>query len=753
MRARDVVIVLVCAIATMVAWQQEGSVVLAPGFVSPMLSRHVLPAPIVGDLDGNGTPETLLVNPADTVVILTTHLVRGTAETQFAQELHPKFTATLSANCIGLAAGILDFPNATLPPNLAKKKRLVNRKELRKKTQHIAVVTDDYRLTLYDHHLSEVWSTAIVESENAYMVPRRASVVVLPDKVYADDEGMIVVGVVTAAQGSAARTTYIAFNGATGEVRWRHSAGNEASDVAQGDDELTPDNFKFSEKALAAHARNLHWTDFRESVISALPHAYTHPWDAKLAPFQFTTEKSRKKRSPLRKGKGASTKDKMRIDLAHGGKVDAAFGELGERLESFGSAADVAKGKKIHLNLVRPLPNTLVSHFAHGIHIVHLFTGRIVTEMTTLKRGVTYDDINDDLRIDAVSTRIGNFQERFGRHGVDESFKCQGTIDTNIPASADAMLKTGICDSQGYFASLSSMRHMIQHAGKITSTPSTFSAHDPLSLIGSRNVGDDKTTAVTPIVVHHRHSKGRNIFEQRRLAIFLVSNGLMTAVDARTKTIAWRLDTAAVFDSKRRMRDVQGGDANEAHRSSFNSVDQEDERDTTAKTHAHVAPYNFHTRFSDPTDVRNVHWARHKHDPLLLAVGHDVVVMVDTVHGTTEASIALDSPPVAPAIIADFNGDGTNDIIILTEKGYTGFVVHKHRSGSVLSLLMLLTVACIGALFVSQRMMRPGGLLGASTEEEREDAAFAGFDLGGLRDSGFDDSEMRHRNIGKRATD
>ena len=41
-------------------------------------------------------------------------------------------------------------------------------------------------------------------------------------------------------------------------------------------------------------------------------------------------------------------------------------------------------------------------------------------------------------------------------------------------------------------------------------------------------------------------------------------------------------------------------------------------------------------------------------------------------HGRLLDTLWLPSPPVQPAMVADFNGDGLNDILVVTDEGVFG---------------------------------------------------------------------------------
>jgi hypothetical protein len=51
-----------------------------------------------------------------------------------------------------------------------------------------------------------------------------------------------------------------------------------------------------------------------------------------------------------------------------------------------------------------------------------------------------------------------------------------------------------------------------------------------------------------------------------------------------------------------------------------------------------------------------------------------VVAVVVSEHGNTLAELELPEAPIQPLVVADFNGDGLNDIVLVTAQGVYGYV-------------------------------------------------------------------------------
>ena len=716
-------------------------------------STRIPPRPVVDDFSGNGNPQLLFSPDEGVVSLLPTYLIPTRNPAEFFTKIEPSASSPqLNGAIIGLGAGFLSFPGnrtsadvagsgstaalipgapatslapqgyqAHLPPSWR-----------RGHPQHIVAVTDDYYVHLLDHKLSLVWSKAIVEPNYATMVPRSATVTVLPDRIYTGDVGCIVVAVKTKSVDDAEKLTISAFEGLTGELRWRHSL----DDVAKSIDStlLRPEQFKFSEGDLQSASENLDWTAFRESVVATLPHSWSHYWHTTMVPHAFVSEKSAKKRAAAwetDRDKDGKPKDRKQgtADTAssHEDATDGKSSAHGETLRGwlgfFGSTRKprhaVASSK---LNRVkRPLPNVLAVHTRHGVTMVHLFTGKSITTFGPAVPFVTYDDVDDDFRVERIDTLFGSRQTVAGRHAVEQVYDCKGRVMADAPLSeGDVLYEATICDSEGYIASLGYLKHVLHgdyYRGVGDAADGGAGAHyrDVLSRVGSHNVVSATTQGVTPLVVHTREAVNVNAFKLHRYSVFLVDSGTVTAISGRTKEVAWRTDTGSSFDPAKRQ-------AGEVSATTYS----QDERDTNVVSYPHLFAYHFHDAFSDPADVRNLHYQRHRHEPLVGIVGDTQLSFVTTKNGEPAAAIELPSVAIAPAIVADFNGDGTNDVVLVTEDGVYGWTVSRRPAATATSLLIFATVAGLLMLVISQRVH-----VDLDVDDPNETRVrFEGFDVG-----------------------
>eukprot|EP00882_Tetradesmus_deserticola_P016374 GHRQ01017484.1.p1 GENE.GHRQ01017484.1~~GHRQ01017484.1.p1 ORF type:complete len:352 (+),score=106.48 GHRQ01017484.1:1505-2560(+) len=86
----------------------------------------------------------------------------------------------------------------------------------------------------------------------------------------------------------------------------------------------------------------------------------------------------------------------------------------------------------------------------------------------------------------------------------------------------------------------------------------------------------------------------------------------------------------------------------------------------------------------------------------VLAIGYDSGVVVSE-HGTELAGFHVAFPPVAPAIVADFDGDGLSDVIVVTRGGVFGYAQVQHLGGLSFGALLLTLIVAMAIVWYSQQ--------------------------------------------------
>ncbi|RNF10969.1 putative intergrin alpha chain protein [Trypanosoma rangeli] len=676
MRLRDILIVCVAIIFCIFGWSQEGGLTVRRNFKIPVsdveITQYVMSRPVVSDLMGDGRPVLLASTSYGILEAFKTHLARGNSENVFLT-VRSGQSRNLYARIVAIAVGKLSRTG---------------------KENAIVVVTDDFRLRrLSPHDLTEIWDVSL---SGVWVETYHASVSIVPERIHKQDEGTVLVAIRVTGPNATELMLYAAFNGADGQVRWRYTsdADNSIQEVLGGacDNEtecILADNVtslrrnaivKSQEVRNQFRAQEKPWTFYREAIITLLPHHYSHPWDEHIHPHVFFHSKNRKKRS-FRAGNRVVVKYKDRLIRMN--KED--YGALGEKLGRMNLQGAAAAP----VNKSRPrAANAMIFHGKNSIEVIHLYTGSVITRLAPLKSaGVYYHDINDDFQVDAVGTQIGPRVEMHSRHGVDLLDDCLGVIHTGIPVAEDRLFNATICDTEGFFGRLDLIHHFIDGDVRGEEAPHALNT---LELIGSRNVVSKKTRSVTPIVVQLHTMRGRDLFQVERHAVFLIDTGLVTCVDPSRRRVMWRTQTDATFYGLREAAEADAGTAGLSAK----------ERMHRAVTFPHLAAYSFYQSQDD--SVMSVSGSkRYLHtDPFIIALGERYMSILGTRNGRVLRTIELESPPVAPVIVRDFNGDGINDIIVVTKEGIYGFAVGTQTSSETITALMLLMVTLLAVLFV-----------------------------------------------------
>ncbi|KAG8341165.1 hypothetical protein ERJ75_001648400 [Trypanosoma vivax] len=682
MRLRDIFIVGVAIVFCIFGWSQENGIALWKGFYISSndreTQRYVMSKPIVLDRDGDGRPVLIASVSYGVLEMFYTNHVRGTSENVFPA-LQPKLWRTFYTRITAIGAGRLSNKNSS---------------------HAVAIVTADFQLhRLSANDFSTVWSTPIV---NVLGESYLTSVSVLPERVYEEDEGTIVVAAHVPGPNQTQLMLFAAFNGADGELRWRYttdadssvrevlspSVSTAAEEASSGDSTIasarTTDPFRLHEKP---------WSFFREAVVTLLPHRYAHPWDERIRPHVFFHTKNRKKRA-AHSGKQVVVKYKDRFIRMN----EENYGELGEKL----GLLNADEKHKDHTALPHQRGvNVLAFHGPHGVEVLHLYTGNLITRLAPLKStGVLYHDLGDDFQIDVVGTRIGPRMQVHSSHGLEITDECMGTIHTGIPLAEEKLFSTSICNTEGFLGRLDLIRDFV--GGDIRGE-GTSSVIDALELMGSQNVLSKTTRSVTPLVVQLHTVKGRGLFQVERYAVFMIDSGLITCVDPSRGRVLWRSQTDASFENV--------GETHDAESVMVGLSEMEVKYRT--RPFPHLAPYNFEQKNEDSVGhVGGVGRYRNT-DPYIIAVGESCLTLLSARTGRVMRVVLLDEVPVAPVIVQDFNGDGINDIIVVTEGGIYGYVMGAQTSSDTITALMILMIGLLAVLVAVREMNR-----GNASEEQ-----------------------------------
>ncbi len=86
----------------------------------------------------------------------------------------------------------------------------------------------------------------------------------------------------------------------------------------------------------------------------------------------------------------------------------------------------------------------------------------------------------------------------------------------------------------------------------------------------------------------------------------------------------------------------------------------------------------------------------------LLAVGADHGIILSE-HGNTLAEFRVSYPPVSAPVLADFNGDGLVDVMVVTARGVFGYEQVQHYGGLQFGALLLTLIIAMGVVWYTQQ--------------------------------------------------
>jgi len=274
--------------------------------------------------------------------------------------------------------------------------------------------------------------------------------------------------------------SYYAFDCKTGSLRWKHDASDFQPEKPAHEVLDTPVNFKNDESHLL-HLGEVDWRVFRKALLSQLPHSWQRREDTQFRLAHF----DRRKRG------SSELEDKLKqaIPTAH-------IPSLTDWTQTHSAQEHVME------------PNTIIAHLAHGIEVIHLYTGRTICQLTL--SGGLWSDVNGDGVIDNA-VAFGSHAHAGTISDLDTSTtpKCFGHMSTGVPKSAELFNLT-VCNPSHYdvYTSYANQKHV---------------------------------EAVHPVAVDKPEAGGVKDI------VFFTSNGEVTSVDGHG-ALNWKAETVATWD-------------------------------------------------------------------------------------------------------------------------------------------------------------------------------------------------------------
>jgi len=242
---------------------------------------------------------------------------------------------------------------------------------------------------------------------------------------------------------------FYAFDGKTGSLRWKHESTDFQPELHSLKMLHRPENFK-TEATHIADLGEVDWRAYRRSILAQLPHSWQRREDTQLRLAHFNRKKPRSREKTLQAA----------VPTAH-----------------IPGLADWKLAHQAQEHIEKP--NVLVAHLREGIEVIHLYTGRRLTQLT-LGAG-TWDDINADGVIDHAQV-FGTLDhaERLNDESPDtkEAPVCFAEVRTGVPVVGELFNAT-VCQSDHFdlYTPFSTQKHIEAVAPVTYRSPTRETAH------------------------------------------------------------------------------------------------------------------------------------------------------------------------------------------------------------------------------------------------------------------------------------
>ncbi|WZY84780.1 hypothetical protein YC2023_031164 [Brassica napus] len=552
--------------------------------------------------------------------------------------------------------------------------------------QVLVVVTSGWSVLCFDHNLKKLWETNLQEDFPHNAHHREISISISNYTLKHGDTGLVIVGGrmemqpynhmdpfeelgITEQNAEKHRRSatekqptedsggvnlrhfsVYAFAGRTGVLRWSKKTDDVEAHTSDASQLVPQHNYKLDVHSInSRHPGEFECREFRESILSVMPHHWDRREDTllKLAHFR------RHKRKTLKKQAGKSTTFPFHKPEEHtpaGKDLSRKIPKLIGKAARYAGSAKPKKGMQYIPTITNYtklwwVPNVVVAHQKEGIEAIHLPTGRTLCKLHLLEGGL-HADINGDGVLDHVQAVGGNVGERTVVSGSMEVLKpCWAVATSGVPVR-EQLFNVSICHH----------------------TPFNFMHYGEFS----RNFAQARDTSsleiATPILIprddghKHRRSHGD--------VIFLTNRGEVTSytpdVHGREPLWQWQLQTEATW-------------------SNLPSPSGLTESGTVVPT---LKPFSLRI---------------HDNQPMILAGGDQAAVIISP-GGSVLASIELPSQPTHALITDDFSNDGLTDVIVMTSNGIYGFVQTRQPGALFFSSLVGCILVVMAVIFVTQHL-------------------------------------------------
>eukprot|EP01112_Ceratiomyxa_fruticulosa_P017478 TRINITY_DN5452_c0_g1_i1.p1 TRINITY_DN5452_c0_g1~~TRINITY_DN5452_c0_g1_i1.p1 ORF type:complete len:697 (-),score=147.44 TRINITY_DN5452_c0_g1_i1:355-2445(-) len=661
MRKRDLFIILVCALSIWVSIDIKGEYALNSSLLIPLNAEQfengqypkeneLLPLPLVIDTDNDGKNEIVyatrdcvlsIVDPIQNKIKASTTLVSSVG-------------MMVGRKPVGLGYGYLSNGGDLV----------------------IIVVTDSWVVLAFTNTLKLIWESHAMDEVPKGFYHTEVAITVSSVSLRSGDKGLVVVGGRMEPLGinkdkalehehhkfekdskedskkedvnnfkeevhdsEEFHFSYFGFDGKTGNLRWKHERGDFYSEGHHSDRE-EDENSKHAEDSFTEHSYKLHVftqaghlgeVDWRQYKHDLFKHL-PHSWD---------------------------TKYDTTFDLAHFSKKVSSGKSKNEDVTNFGIDVSGLSFSSSTPSSDLLQPNVIVVHLQTGLEVIHLSTGRTLVRLSLpssyqnrfsktpqSKHHILYTDLNNDNVLDQVHSLVG-WESDYSSLGLEKNenqIECTAMVLSGIPV-VERLFNGTICPK-----------------GVVTNSLNFYlwSKNSPGSTSSSSNSISSIQTVKPAIIPSRRNSWLTENLPSSKLydTVFMISTGLVSCYSSQG-FLRWQTETIATWPLN------------------ANSPP------------AHPSIISFSPRVGD------------KSPDHLLIVGSSIVLLSN--EGKVVASVYLTSKNTAgksrvsysitPPVIADFNNDGINDILVITAHDIHGYIIQT--GGSTISYILSLLLVCV----------------------------------------------------------
>ena len=311
-------------------------------------------------------------------------------------------------------------------------------------------------------------------------------------------------------------------------------------------------------------------------------------------------------------------------------------------------------------------PNVVLFHGREGLAVLSLKNGRPVCHISLMDHSL-YADMDADGAIDTVQVVTSPQQGSSSKSSAVSSLIHQIAKEAskwetmNTPTICHALVTSGLPPREEVFTAPLCL-------GGPTNTATPLVAAPPLLVEGSAGYGQDVVFAMNNGVVTRYDFNGREVWRKR--------GGL------KDGTPSWSLGKSAF------MGRVEFGLVREAHSS------------VSASSH------------------RNQHRPGSPVRPILLS-GEDGAALVSPTSGKILWSVVYPQSVSSQPLLADMNGDGTDDLLVVSSDAIWGYtiIVETGRSGGFVIVVVTLLLAVAISALIHKSNHRQGKIPARSTDE------------------------------------